>query len=346
MQIKEKLTFSDVLLEPKYSEIKSRSQVDLSVELVKGIKVKLPYIPANMSSISGKKMLGFCADNGMIGIMHRFVPMKDQINALWEVDKNRKDIFNLIGVSVGVKAEDKENVNLWVKLGVKIITIDIAHAHSINGIEMTNFIAKKYPDVLLIVGNVATADGAGDLFKAGADVVKIGIGSGSICSTRLETGNGSPQLSAVIEAHERRLALQKELGRKLFLISDGGHSITADVVKSLCFTDLVMLGGMFSGTDETPGELINNGNNFEKRLKQYHGSSTHKADRIEGVKGLVLTKGPMSNIVKRLNEGLQSGCSYQNCKNLNQLKENPSFIRITNAGLKETAIHDIAMVEK
>jgi IMP dehydrogenase len=338
--ISEGLTFDDVLLVPQHSTVKSRSEVDLSVNLGKNISLKLPFIPANMADIIGKKMIIKMYERGALSILHRFSPIEKQISLIKELS-SFKNIFNFIGVSVGVKSEDYEYIKLFSRLGIKIICIDIAHLDSILGLKMVEHIHNNYPNVLLIAGNVATGNAAARAWKAGADVVKVGIGASGICSTRLEAGAGVPQLSALMDVYDKKNKLEKELYRKLYFISDGGHRQTADCVKSLCFADLVMLGGMFAGTDEAEGNTVEiNGEIY----KSYSGSSTHKQHRIEGVKGITKSKGSVDLLIKRLSEGLQSGCSYQNCHNLQDLKEAPEFVKISNAAITESNIHDITIL--
>lgn len=337
----ESLCFDDVLLVPKYSTIKSRSEVDLSVDLCKGIKTKLPFIPANMTDVIGKEMIIKMYNAGCISLMHRFCSIDDQIYLLRDLAKQfGTKIFDLAGVSVGVKSADYEYVKIFSDIGVKIICIDIAHLDSEMGMKMIQYIHKQAPHMLLIAGNIATADAAIRAWSAGADIVKVGIGASGVCSTRLEAAAGVPQLSAIIDVASVKFEMEKLLNRKLFFISDGGHKTTADCVKSLCFADLIMLGGMMAGTPESPGTNINvNGVMY----KSYSGSSTHKNERIEGVKAMVKMKPSIDTVLKTLSEGVQSGCSYQNCKNLEELKVEPHFVKMTNAGISESKIHSVTL---
>jgi IMP dehydrogenase len=337
------LTFDDILLQPKFSEIKSRSEVDLSVKLPKGFSFKTPIIPANMSDIISEKMIIKMYEMGSMSIMHRFCSFEEQIKLIRSLSKKYNDIFNYVGVSVGVKPEDLHSVSMFSDLGIRIICIDVAHLDSILGLSMIEHIAKKYPHILLIVGNVATGAAAARAWRSGADIVKVGIGASGICSTRLETGNGVPQLSAIMNVYQQKEALQNELKRRLYFISDGGHKKTADIVKALCFADLVMLGGMLAGTDETNAMTVEVGS---EKFVSYNGSSTHKKDRVEGVKGLVKPKGPVEDVIKKILQGIQSGASYQNSRNLQYLKMAPTFIRITNAGLVESNIHGVIVKDE
>lgn len=360
LYITEGYTFDDVLLKPRHSDVKSRSEVDLSVELSKGISLKIPVVPANMKSVAGIEMAEECYKLGGMAIIHRFMPAQEQL----EIAKNlTKDKLNYIGFSIGIKKEDYGMVDSFAAIGVKILCIDIAHGDSSHCVNMTKYIAEKYPNIFLISGNVATSYGAKNLWIAGADCVKVGIGPGSLCTTRIETGNGVPQLSALSDiadmknqltnpwqrtvykdnddAYGKRQTMPPVIDKQIFVIADGGIKNAGDIVKALCFSDLVMAGNIFAGTEETPGEIMNvNG----KRYKNYVGSSTHKQTHVEGVMALVPTKGPVLNIMQKLFEGLRSGLSYQGSKNLTELKIAPEFVKITGAGLKESHAHDVVVV--
>lgn len=355
IQIRDGLTFSDVLLEPKYSTIKSRSEIDLNVKLSKGLSFKFPLIPANMKTITGPEMAIEIASLGGLAILHRFMSIEEQLSI---AKSYIKEAFNHIGFSIGIKSFDHESVDMFASLGVKILCIDIAHGDSLQCIEMAKYIAEKYPDIFLIAGNVATAEGARRLWLAGADCVKVNIGAGSTCSTRIETGNGVPQLTALSDVYDERILLQEPtmklingewqqcgastISKPIFIIADGGCVNAGDCVKSLCFGDMVMTGNLFAATDETPGDILQvDGQNY----KSYVGSSTHKTNHIEGVAAIVPTKGPVKNVIEKLCQGIKSGLSYQGASNLDDLKKNPKFIRITHAGLIESHPHDVKVVK-
>lgn len=343
MQFKESLSYDDVLLVPQYSEVASRSQVDLTVKLPKKFHFKNPIIPANMKTVSGKEMAKFIADLGGLAIVHRFMSLEDQLDIVnyFVIEQ----LENYVGFSVGVKEENKNDVDSLVNLGAKILCIDIAHGDSKMCIDMCNYISQKYPHVLLIAGNVATGLGAQRLWDAGADVVKVGIGPGSLCTTRIETAAGVPQLSAVIEVAQTKNTLKNSgierfKNREIAFIADGGIKSAGDIVKALCFADMVMVGNLFAGTEEAPGDVKTiNG----KLYKEYVGSSTHKGSRVEGVEAVVPFKGPAKTVMTRLVEGLQSGCSYQGANNLSELKEFPTFVKITAGGLRESHPHDVIL---
>jgi IMP dehydrogenase len=334
MIIKEGLTYDDVLLEPHYSAIVSRGDIDISVK-IGDIKYSNPIIPANMKTVMGFEMASKIIDSGGLAIMHRFLSIEEQLKIIKQIIE--KYGSSHIAVSVGVKNEDEENLSKFIDLGVKIICIDIAHGDSLACLRMVEEVKRISKDILLIAGNVATADGASRLWCAGADIVKVGIGPGSLCTTRIETGNGVPQLTALMEIHNVRLS-RRECNKGKYIIADGGIKAAGDIVKALCFADMVMAGNLFAGCDEAPGNVISiDGHKY----KEYVGSSTHKTNHIEGVAAMVPYKGPYNNIMTKLTEGLRSGMSYQGASNLSDLKDNPTFIRITSAGLKESHPHDI-----
>lgn len=353
---REGLTFDDVLLVPQYSELSSRALVDLSVK-IKNFTFKHPIVPANMKTITGPELALENSDLGGLSILHRFMPIEEQV----KIAKKMTLYHDYFAVSIGVQSVDKENIKQFVDVGVKIFCIDVAHGDSKLTVDMCQWIRNNYPDVLIIAGNVATGSAAKRLWQAGANVVKVGIGPGSLCTTRVETGNGVPQLTALIDVFEARKDLyfnkllsenntssvsastynsvyHKEYNH--FIIADGGIKRAGDIVKALCFADMVMAGNIFAGCDETPGEtIIMNGVSY----KNYVGSSTHKTNHIEGVAAMVPTKGKFLDILTKLLEGLRSGCSYQGSTNLQELKDNPTFIKITNAGLKESHPHSVIL---
>ena len=361
MKIREGLTFDDVLLVPRHSKINSRSNVDTSIVLPKGFKFSHPIIPANMKTVTGFEMAKAVADSGGLAILHRFMPLEEQLDiankfVLMSQD-GPVDYVRHVSYSIGVKKEDYEAVKAFAQVGcAKILCVDIAHGDSDMCLKMCEFISKEYPEVLLIAGNVATAAGARNLWDAGADVVKVGIGPGSLCTTRVETGNGVPQLTALMDIWESKLwsttkhdllkemwpdiELKNKIKKPVAVIADGGIKNAGDCVKALCFADMVMAGNAFAGAVESPGMSIQIDGKF---YKEYVGSSTHKTNHVEGVAAIVPTKGRFQDILTRMMEGIKSGCSYQGCNNLNELKENPEFVKITNAGLKESHPHDVVV---
>ena len=342
--VSEALGYDDVMLIPKYSEISSRSEVDTSVELTKGIKVTTPIVPSNMKTIIGRDMIKVMYSHKMMCVLHRFMSLEEQLQIGRDMLKEYgSDIFNYLGYSIGVKKEDYESVDKIITLGVKIICIDIAHGHSKHCIAMTKYIAEKYPHVLLISGNTATYDGTMALYEAGADIVKCNVGSGSICLTRINTGNGIPAITTLIDCSEAKKDFQSKTGKKVFLMTDGGMKTPGDLVKGLCFADLAMCGNVFSGCTEAPGETLKIDG---KEYKSYAGSSTNRADgaHVEGVQALVPTKGPASKVIQRMTDGLRSGMSYQGCFKVGDMQKNPKFVKITHAGMVESGSHNLEKV--
>ena len=340
MHFDEAYTFDDVLIKPQYSDIRSRSEIDLSVSLSKGFNFRIPTMPANMKTIVNETVAEEFYRLGGLCLLHRFNPVKEQLATLKHLHSKYTDIFDFIGVSIGVKEDDYINVESFYELGVRIFCIDIAHGESEHCIQMIKSLV-AFDGAFIIAGNVATGNGAFRLWDAGADAVKVGVGAGSICSTRIATGCGVPQLSALIDVYNTRK--NNPILKNKFIIADGGCTKVGDIVKSLSLSDIVMAGNLFAGAIETPGEV------FEldgKKYKRYDGSSTHKADYIEGVQSLVELKSSISSIVKGMMEGISSGCSYTGSRNLAELKDNTVFVKITNAGMRESGAHDVHILGK
>lgn len=340
MKIKQGYSYDDLLLVPKYSEVESRSDVDLSVDLGKGIFLEIPIISANMKDVSGWKMCREMALLGGMGLLHRFCSIQEQCEEYYKATQGIEELRNKIGISVGVKDEEFDRVDeLLGKYHAKICCLDIAYGFSSLSQIMCKYISEKYPDVLLIAGNVATPEGAAFLAENGADVIKLNIGNGSSCSTRIQTGNGVPSMTCISEAYDWKIKNNKNVK----FIADGGIKNFGDVCKALCFTDCVMIGSMIAGTDETPNNpIVIDG----KYYKQYNGSSTLKTKNVEGVKGFMPYIGPVKDIINNLCDALRSGCSYQGVFNLDDLKKNPEFVSISSAGIQESYPHSLTIVNK
>jgi IMP dehydrogenase len=260
----------------------------------------------------------------------------------------------LVGAAVGVKGDYLERTEALLEAGADTIVVDIAHGHSENALNTVHMIKKAFPDCDLIAGNVATGEGARDLIKAGVDAVKVGVGSGSICITRVVTGSGVPQLTAVIDA----VKAAKEYG--IPVISDGGIRTSGDLTKALAAgASSAMIGSMFGGTDESPGKtLVKNG----KKYKMYRGMASYMAslgrkyreegpqvvdgddlnDYVpEGVEAMVPYKGSVVEILRQLAGGLRSGLSYCGARTIPEMQKNAEFVRITGAGFIESQPHDV-----
>ncbi len=332
MRIKRGYVFDDVLLIPKHSGIESRGAIDTSVDLGKGVKLNIPIVSANMKTVTGPQMASKISDLGGLALLHRFSEnrVKDYKDSLWtrNVEANPR-----IGISIGIKEDEKSILDELAPMGLKAVCIDVAHGDHDNCFRMVEYVSKTFPDMLLIAGNVATGSGAVGLAEAGADVIKSGVGCGSVCSTRIEAGAGVPQLTALDDIYS---ALQ-ESSQDFKIIADGGLRKAGDVVKSLCFSHCVMMGSMLAGTDESPGELVSREG---RDYKVYAGSSTYRTNNVEGVAGLVLYKGSVEKIITKTMQGLQSGMSYQGVSNLADLRKDPEFVELSNSGLIESRPSD------
>lgn len=328
--------FDDVLLIPKHSSIESRSTVQTTVDLPRGIKLGLPLVSANMKTVTGVKMAQTIRKLGGLAILHRFSEYDQLLQDFVEANLPL-DTPGAVGMSVGIKPKDVELVKNLYQLGCRVFCVDVAHGdHS----AVAEFIKRirHWADACIIAGNVVTESGANLLWEAGADVIKIGVGAGSICTTRIETGNGYPQLSAIKNVTDG-VYRQRDEQWPMF-IADGGIKSAGDCVKALCFADLVMIGNMFAGTDEAPGEVITSNG---QKYKSYAGSSTHKQKHIEGVVALVPCKGSVEAVIQRLVESIKSGCSYQGVETVRDLQKDPQFVVISNAGLRESHPHDVKL---
>ncbi len=476
MEIKEGLTFDDVLLVPKYSNITTRAQTDLQTKLSKNISLNIPLISANMDTVTEAAMAIALAREGGIGIIHRFLTVEEEVeevlkvkrsasvmienpyvispdqttkdaihymhekgvsgllvvkdsklagilthrDVMFESESNKlvKDIMTkdvitaksgitiieakeilrqhrieklplvdekgavrglitskdithnenypnaskdkkgrpLVGAAVGVKGDFMERTEALLEADADAIVVDIAHGHSENAINTIRNIKKAFPNCELIAGNVATAKGAEDLIKAGVDAVKVGVGSGSICITRVITGSGVPQLTAVYDC--------AQIGKKydIPIISDGGTRTSGDVTKALAAgASTVMIGSLFGGTDESPGSFVmKNG----KRYKIYRGMASFYAalgrksketgnvtvnddlnDYVaEGVEAMVPYKGTVTDMIKQLSGGVRSGLSYCGAHTIPQMQQNAEFIKMSRAGFAESQPHDVDLM--
>jgi IMP dehydrogenase len=476
LEFKEGLTFDDVLLVPKYSDITSRTQTNLSTKLSRNISLNIPFVSANMDTVTESSMAVAMARAGGIGIIHRFLTIQEQANEILKVKRsgsvmienpytisldksiqdaqeyaedkeisgllvvdsdsklvgivterdllfanlsgNIRDIMTkdvvtakpgvtlddakqllhqhrieklpivddsglitglitskditintdfpnaskdkkgspLVGAAVGVKGDFLERSESLLDAGADVLVVDIAHGHSENAISTIKNIKKAFPDCELIAGNIATAQGAEDLIKAGVDAVKVGVGSGSICITRVITGSGVPQLTAVMDC------AKVGLDYGVPIISDGGTRTSGDATKALASgASSVMVGSMLGGTDESPGTVLTKNG---KRFKVYRGMASLAAsigrksketgsfsfdddlnDYVaEGVEAMVPYKGTVVDILKQLSGGVRSGLSYCGAHTITQMQENAEFIKMSRAGFAESQPHDVSLM--
>ncbi len=350
--IKEALTFDDVTLAPKYSDILP-SEVDTSIILSKFLKLKIPLLTSAMDTVTESKMAIAIAKAGGIGIIHRNLNIKKQVEEIKKVKKQKL----LVGAAVGAGLNEIARAKAILKEGINIIVVDTAHGHTKKVSEMIKFIKKeKNSKTALCAGNIATAEAAKYLDKLGVDIIKVGIGPGSICTTRLVAGIGVPQLTAILNVKK---AIKKS---KIKIISDGGIKYSGDLAKAFAAgADAVMIGSLFAGTDETPGKLIKRDG---KLFKSFRGMGSvgamnkGSADRYfqskqkdnskyvpEGVEGLAKYKGKVGKVIFKLVGGLRSSMGYLGSKQIKYLRKKPQFIKITKAGFYESMVHNVDIVK-
>jgi IMP dehydrogenase len=331
-------SFDDMLLVPKYSEILP-SQADVSTQLTKKLRLKLPILSAAMDTVTEKNMAIALAEEGGMGVIHKNLSIEEQSMQVAFV-KNKG-----LAVAAAVGVNDDKRIEALLNAKCGLIVVDSAHGDSKNVLDAIK--RAKSMGAQVCGGNVVTKEGARALVKAGADCVKIGVGPGSICTTRIVTGVGFPQLSAVFET----------AGCGVPVVCDGGIRYSGDVAKALAAgASAIMAGGLFAGTDEAPGEIMN----IEgKKFKSYRGmgsvsamkrgsSSRYNQEDLEegkliaqGVEGIVEYKGPVKKILMQLAGGLRSGMGFVGAKNLKELRKKAEFVEITTAGVKESHPHSL-----
>ena len=330
-------TYDDVLIVPAKSEMRSRRDPELSTQLTKNRKMILPFISANMDTITEAKMAIAMDKEGGFGIIHRFMTIEEQVK---EVTLVKETGAKNIGASIGVSAESQDRAHALVEAGANILTIDIAHGHSVQMLETLTWLKKQFPEVDSIAGNVATPEGTLDLIEAGADAIKVGIGPGSMCTTRIITGCGVPQLTAV------SLCTKVAREKGVPVIADGGIKTSGDIVKAIAAgASSVMLGSILAGTIETPG-LIQHGQ------KQYRGMASRAAQDSwrggvptgmapEGESTKVFIKGHLSDVVGELAGGLRSGMTYINASSFSEIMEKARFMEMSSMGMNESRAHGL-----
>lgn len=364
---KEGITFDDVLLIPAESHVLPNG-VDLSTQLAPNLKLNIPLISAGMDTVTEGRMAAAMAKMGGLGVVHKNLSIHAQADEV-RLAKNTpvtaedthaavdKDGKLLVAAAVGVTSDTFERAEALFEAGADAIVIDTAHGHSAGVLRKIKEIRDHFPHNTLIAGNVATGEGTRALFEAGVDVVKVGIGPGSICTTRVVAGVGVPQLTAIYDAAD----VAREFGKPI--IADGGIKYSGDVVKALAAGgNAVMLGSMLSGTEEAPGDVQQGadgrlvksyrGMGSVGAMSQQHGSSdryfqggVNEANKLvpEGIEAVVSYKGTVSNVVYQILGGLRSGMGYCGAENIDKLIETAQFVRISNAGLRESHPHDVMM---
>jgi IMP dehydrogenase len=331
------LTFDDVLVVPAKSDVRSRREPQLTSPLTKKLTLETPIISANMDTITEAEMAIAMNQLGGLGILHRFVSIEDQVTFVQRVKAAGAKILS---ASIGVNTDYKERANALIKAGVNVMTIDIAHGHSAAMMDVMKWLKDTHPSVEIIAGNMAMPEAARDLIEAGADAIKVGIGPGSMCTTRIITGCGVPQLTAIAMCAE----VAQDYG--VPVIADGGIRTSGDMVKAFAAgASTVMLGSMLSGTIETPGEI-------QHGRKQYRGMAS-KAAQVswrggvpegmapEGESIFVGVKGHVKDVIHELTGGLRSGMSYINAVTVSEIREKARFIEMSSAGFSESRAHGV-----
>ncbi|KRK98650.1 IMP dehydrogenase GMP reductase [Secundilactobacillus odoratitofui DSM 19909 = JCM 15043] len=364
---KQGITFDDVLLIPAESHVLP-NDVDLRVQLADNLKLNVPFLSASMDTVTESNMAIAMANNGGLGVIHKNMSVEAQAGEVAKVKALAADKIDtkhaavddqgrlLVAAAVGVTSDTFERAEALLDAGADAIIIDTAHGHSAGVLRKIAEIREKFQAATLIAGNVATGAGTRALFEAGVDVVKVGIGPGSICTTRVVAGVGVPQLTAIYDAAEVAQEFNKPI------IADGGIKYSGDIVKALAAGgNAVMLGSMLSGTDEAPGEVFEDNG---KKYKTYrgmgslaamsHGSAdryfqggVNEADKLvpEGIEARVEYKGSVDDIIFQMVGGLRSGMGYTGCKTVTDLINDAQFVRISNAGLVESHPHDVQLTK-
>lgn len=326
------ITYDDVLLVPNYNNYESRRDVDISSKDRTGkLQLKLPVMTANMDAVTESGMANFIGDRGGIGVLHRFLSIEQNIE---EFKKCKHNVF----VSVGCSNQDLERAEALRDAGANYFCIDVAHAHGKYVGRTLKNLREMLPNACIMAGNIATYAGADYLSACGADILKVGIGGGSVCTTRIKTGFGVPNLTAIQEC--------AKVDRSI--VADGGIRAPGDIVKALAFgADFVMIGGMLAGTRPTPGKIIEKNG---KKFKQYRGMASFEAQQdfmggvpewktAEGVAVDVPYREDEEHIIADIIGGLRSGLTYGGAASIQELQRKMSYVLVTQAGRIESLAH-------
>lgn len=335
MKFKEAVTYDDLLIVPQYSDIKSRSEVDIG-SVLKGVSYSLPIMSSPMDTVSEVEMLVAMDELGGLGVLHRYNTVDEQVRMVEEVFSRRVSNF---AVAVGVSGDYLERVATLVDIGVETFCLDVAHGHHILMKNALKTLRQKFGNrITIIAGNVCTLEGVNDLADWGADAVRCNIGGGSICSTRIVTGHGLPGLQTIFDC--------ARTDRDVKIIADGGIKTSGDIVKALAAgADFVMCGSLLAGTSESPGQLVVLPG--QPPMKEYRGMASKDAQMSwrnrtstpEGVASYIPYKGSVSGIVQDLEGGIRSGLSYSGARNLTELRNKVEWARQTSAGTQESGTH-------
>jgi IMP dehydrogenase len=331
------LSFDDILLVPKYSEVLSRKEIDLKSNLSKSLTLGVPVVSSPMDTVTESAMAIAMSNLGGLGIIHRYNTLLKQSSLVKTAVKSGA---KNVGAAVGVSGDYVDRARAVVGAGAKILCVDIAHGHHILMKEALKILKNEFGDsVHIMAGNVATRVAYEELASWGADSVRVGIGGGSICSTRIQTGHGVPTLQSIIDCSF------SEYAGDVPIIADGGIKNSGDMVKALAAgADFVMVGSLLAGTSESPGEIFEqNGQTY----KVYRGMASKDAQinwrghysSIEGVSSYVPLKGCVSDVLEEMKAGIKSGLSYSGVRTIRELQNKSDFITQTVSGISESGTH-------
>lgn len=364
--IGEGLTFDDVLLVPQFSKVVPL-QTSLVTNLTKNLKLNIPIIASPMDTICESAMAIEMARLGGIGIIHKNLSIEAQANEVKRVKSYivssddtsaavDKDKRLLVGASVSIGSDFEVRALAVAKAGIDVIVIDSAHGHSKNIIDAVHFVKDNCEGLDVIAGNIATREAAISLIDAGVDAIRVGIGPGSICTTRVIAGVGVPQITAIMDVYEACAYTDCKI------IADGGIKTSGDVCKAIgAGASTVMLGSMLAGTDETPGEFIDvEGVTYKSYVgmgsmaamkrgssERYFQNAKDKSKLVpEGIESLVKSKGPVADVIFQICGGLRSGLGYNGAKNILELTQKAKFIKISNSGLNESHPHSLNIIKE
>lgn len=335
------LSFDDILLVPKYSNIEHRSECDTTSRLTRNYKIEVPIVSAPMDTVTELNMLNRLYSLGAVGSVHRFMSIDDEVKIISRHREINVLPNNPVIGTIGVTGDYYERAVELIKAGANILLLDVAHGHHILVEKAINKIKGDY-SVDIIAGNVVTDKAVRDLCTWGADSIRVGIGGGSLCSTRIKTGVGIPQVTAIIDC------VQAAEDYDVPVIADGGIRTPGDVAKAIALgAETVMLGSLLAGTDETPGNIQKSIDWPNETLyKKYRGSASldSKLDRgesnnVEGESTIIPYKGSVKRIITDITDGLRSSMSYLGARNISEFQIKSEFTEITNAGFIESTAH-------
>lgn len=339
---KDNLCFDDILMVPRPSEVESRRDIDLTMTIgvERRIDLYLPIIAAPMDTVCESDMAIALAEYGGLGIIHRFANADQQSQQVNTVAIKKLPVGAAVGVSNSEKSVLK-NAESLILSGASLILVDTANGHNILAVETVKQIRKAFPDIHIMAGNVSTWDGFLQLSQAGADSIRVGIGGGSMCTTRIVSGHGLPTLASIMEIYD----LLERIDLPTSIIADGGIRNSGDCVKAFAAgADAVMLGSLLSGHTESPGKVGRHGNGDYKTIRgmaseDAQRDSSRKLSVVEGISTKVAFKGPVGPTLDQLRGGISSGCSYSGVQRLSDLQLFSEYVKVTPTSLGESKPH-------